>query len=153
MITSIVTLITSRYILQTLTKHLSIRLAWHDSGWNGHVCKDPRSNIYCTGNYSLLSTRLQRRIDLDQEEKFKGMSIKEISKTGYVPPCYWSINLQGDANCTIQDKHPFADLDPNFADIPPLEHKIDPFTIFSWPFSIGYGKKPEISRYVDFSTS
>jgi hypothetical protein len=21
-----------------MTQHISIRLAWHDSGWNGHIC-------------------------------------------------------------------------------------------------------------------
>jgi hypothetical protein len=24
-------------------KHISLRLAWHDDGWNGHVCKKPDS--------------------------------------------------------------------------------------------------------------
>ena len=28
-------------------KHLSVRLTWHDNGWNGNSCKDPKNNISC----------------------------------------------------------------------------------------------------------
>jgi hypothetical protein len=27
--------------------HLSVRVPWHDSGWNGSVCSDPLSNASC----------------------------------------------------------------------------------------------------------
>ena len=29
------------------TQHLSIRVPWHDSGWNGTVCAKPASNTAC----------------------------------------------------------------------------------------------------------
>ena len=29
------------------TQHLSIRVPWHDSGWNGTVCAKPSSNTAC----------------------------------------------------------------------------------------------------------
>ena len=28
-------------------KHISIRVPWHDSNWNGHVCKNPTCNTFC----------------------------------------------------------------------------------------------------------
>jgi len=28
-------------------RHLSIRVPWHDSGWTGSVCKDPKGNTAC----------------------------------------------------------------------------------------------------------
>lgn len=28
-------------------KHISIRVPWHDSNWNGHVCKNPACNTFC----------------------------------------------------------------------------------------------------------
>ena len=28
--------------------HLTIRVAWHDSKWNGTVCSHPSLNSYCT---------------------------------------------------------------------------------------------------------
>ncbi|HHE64734.1 MAG TPA: hypothetical protein ENL09_01805 [Bacteroidetes bacterium] len=30
-----------------MTIHLSARLAWHDSGWNGRICNKPRLNVSC----------------------------------------------------------------------------------------------------------
>ena len=30
-----------------MTTHLSVRLCWHDSGWNGNVCKVPEKNTFC----------------------------------------------------------------------------------------------------------
>ena len=27
--------------------HLSARLAWHDSGWNGCICRQPHLNASC----------------------------------------------------------------------------------------------------------
>ena len=32
--------------------HMSIRLAWHNEGWNGHICKKPCENSYCVGEHS-----------------------------------------------------------------------------------------------------
>ena len=29
------------------TQHISIRVPWHDSGWNGRVCQNPRGNTHC----------------------------------------------------------------------------------------------------------
>lgn len=28
-------------------KHLSVRVPWHDNGWDGSVCKDPANNASC----------------------------------------------------------------------------------------------------------
>jgi hypothetical protein len=36
----------------TTTTHLSARVAWHMDGWNGHVCKNPKANTYCVGQFS-----------------------------------------------------------------------------------------------------
>src|SRR5688572_11363558 len=33
-------------------KHFTLRVAWHDSAWNGHICKDPVANRYCSGYHS-----------------------------------------------------------------------------------------------------
>jgi len=51
-----------------MVKHLSIRLAWHDSNWNGCVCERPEENVYCVGSHSLLSERLERERNIDIEK-------------------------------------------------------------------------------------
>lgn len=35
-----------------MSVHISLRLAWHDDGWNGHVCKNPKANTHCVGQHS-----------------------------------------------------------------------------------------------------
>lgn len=30
-----------------MATHLSFRLCWHDSGWNGRICKQPTVNVFC----------------------------------------------------------------------------------------------------------
>lgn len=43
-----------------MTKHLTVRMAWHDNRWNGKVCLNPEGNTYCTGAHSLLSGRIKK---------------------------------------------------------------------------------------------
>ena len=30
-----------------MIQHISIRVPWHDCGWNGNICKSPDTNISC----------------------------------------------------------------------------------------------------------
>ena len=30
-----------------ITQHLTLRVAWHDSKWNGQVCAAPSANSFC----------------------------------------------------------------------------------------------------------
>jgi exodeoxyribonuclease V alpha subunit len=135
-----------------LTKHTTVRFAWHDDNWNGGICKDPERNIYCTGNYSLLSPRLQRRIEIDTEICYKGKKISEPKKEcNYVPPCYWCLNALGKERYEVEDRHPFADsgrMSSEFKEIPPLKYELDGFSVFSWNFKLGYAPKGSPQRYV-----
>jgi len=110
-------------------RHFTLRVAWHDSGWNGHICKDPEGNRYCSGYHSLLSERL--RIDkaknIQEELKFAGKPIDEI---GYVPPCYWSANINGQKPFTVEHYNPAA---KELTKIPEI---LQPSSIFSWPFAL-----------------
>jgi exodeoxyribonuclease V alpha subunit len=127
-----------------LSKHLSFRVAWHDNKWNGRICKDPQRNVYCRGNYSLLSPRLQRRIRLDIENKAakQGKTLAElIQHEKYLPPCFWSINIFGDTECKIADYHPFSDIpfyQSRFERVPPLEDSLSEYSGFTWYFRLGF---------------
>ena len=142
-----------RHIVET--RHLTARAAWHDRGWDGSVCADPRSNTkYCTTQGSLLAGRVKGRIDPDLEAKFRGRPVSEIVKHGggYVPPCYWAINAHGKDSCDISDPHPFTDGPTTaglFSGVPSLEHRIDPHSVFTWPFAISWEGAKSGSRYVD----
>ena len=54
--------------------HMSVRLAWHSDGWNGHICKKPCENVYCVGQHSYPGTLIAETRDLDFEMAHAGES-------------------------------------------------------------------------------
>ena len=130
--------------------HVTIRMAWHDNKWNGKICRDPEGNVHCIGNYSLLSPRIQRRRRLNIETSYRNNEIsKTIQEQEYLPPCYWSINALGSKGYTTVDHHPFGDTDERFAkEVPPIVEKLEPYSVFTWYFRLGYAKEGSLDRYV-----
>lgn len=60
-------------------KHVSVRVPWHDNGWNGRVCLDPKGNSACL---ALRRTALNRDDDYEAcnaDKCFSGLEDK--------PPC------------------------------------------------------------------
>ena len=51
--------------------HLSIRVPWHDSGWNGHVCRNPLTNQQCSvlPYMRVGKDSCQKLVDLRMSEK------------------------------------------------------------------------------------
>jgi exodeoxyribonuclease V alpha subunit len=33
-----------------MAAHVSVRLYWHDHGWDGTICRDPKGNVWCEGH-------------------------------------------------------------------------------------------------------
>ncbi len=60
--------------------HLTIRVAWHDSSWNGSVCSRPGLNSFCT---SLPRIREGRS---DSEEALAGRPFHKLTQD-QLPPC------------------------------------------------------------------
>lgn len=54
--------------------HMSVRLAWHDNGWNGHICKKPCENVYCVGQHSYPGNMIAGQRDLEFETAHAGES-------------------------------------------------------------------------------
>ncbi len=126
-------------------RHLTARFAWHDSDWNGKICRNPSDNIYCRGNHSLLSARIQRRINLEIENEYKEKPLGEVIRSkGYSPPCYWCINAFGKEKCMVIDPHPFSDLEwakEDFESVEPLQEEIDKHSIFTWCFKLSFAEE------------
>ncbi|QXE87400.1 ATP-dependent RecD-like DNA helicase [Geomonas nitrogeniifigens] len=74
-------------------KHLSIRLPWHDRGWDGHICDNPRKNTFCKGFNSVNAEKIRCEKNDALEEKHKGKPVD--LKMGYIPPCSENINVFG----------------------------------------------------------
>lgn len=55
-----------------MAMHMSIRLAWHSEGWNGHICRKPCENTYCVGQHSYPGDLIARTRDLAFESAHAG---------------------------------------------------------------------------------
>jgi hypothetical protein len=62
-------------------RHISIRVPWNDTGWNGVVCKKPTENISC-----LILRRIRASRDDAKETKLAGKSWEELSQE-QLPSC------------------------------------------------------------------
>ncbi|MFC2037714.1 AAA family ATPase, partial [Chloroflexota bacterium] len=113
------------------TMHVSARLAWHDSGWNGCICRDPRANTYCTGQYSYQRDLIVRDRNLDWEQPLAGQPCHGVDG---IPPCIHSINAFGPEELG--------------AYVPPpswFQHgtqdktwRLPPYTVCTWPYEEMY---------------
>ena len=78
-----------------MPKHLSLRLPWHDRGWDGHVCDHPTANVYCSGEYGLKAHEIRDKKLDDEEERLRGQPCHSIKPGDYRPPCLRTINTFG----------------------------------------------------------
>jgi hypothetical protein len=60
--------------------HLSIRVAWHDAGWNGAICASPSQNSFCV---TLDRIRAGKS---DEEDKLAGLAFDKLTQD-QLPPC------------------------------------------------------------------
>ncbi|WP_436516392.1 ATP-dependent DNA helicase [Ekhidna sp. To15] len=111
--------------------HVTLRVAWHDNKWNGHICNDPENNTFCNGFNSLLSERIRRRKDenMENELKYKGQSIADID---YQPPCFWSANLFGSTSLNVKHDNPAA------PGLELIEEELPKNSMLSWPFAVSF---------------
>ena len=125
--------------------HMSLRLAWHDNGWNGHICKKPDENVYCIGRYSYPGDVIGKTRDLDYEMDHAG---EDCSKLKCIPACSLSINAFGSKNIIAHSDPPdWMTNGKNAAsgvDIP-----LPPATACTWCYEAMYGDDVEATGYTN----
>ena len=109
--------------------HITVRMAWHDRGWDGRVCDDPSANTYCSGTHSLLSERLAREKRPDMEEPGAGLDARMPT---YLPPCFWTSCAFAARETRVVHRHPFQ----NLKDKKHIQDKLPPFSVYTWPFRL-----------------
>ncbi len=119
-----------------MATHLSLRLAWHDEGWNGHVCKNPEKNIYCVGQHSYPGTMIKEQRDLKWEKKVAGKHCAFLENK--VPACGLSINAFGTEEREFQIPSPPPDFYRD--DSEPAMLPIKPATAYVWPYEGMYSE-------------
>lgn len=88
-------------------KHVSIRVPWHDSGWNGTVCRKPETNTACS-----VLDRIRIDKDAELEELVAGKSFEEI-KGKQIPPCLSErAGIMSPYELTKTVNHPYAKSSP-----------------------------------------
>ena len=129
-------------------KHISIRLPWHDRGWDGCVCDNPLKNSYCKGLHSVNAELIRKNKDDNKEVQIKGLPFDE--KWKYYPPCTETINVFG--NGSVHHTHYPKSFIKNTS---PKTVEIQPNSSGTWPFEDmwdekGQRREPEERKeYVD----
>src|SRR5262245_30916660 len=73
--------------------HITVRLSWHNEGWNDAICRAPEKNSYCVECKSFPGDIIARERHLETEKWLAGRSGDELE--GHVPPCSYSYNAFG----------------------------------------------------------
>jgi exodeoxyribonuclease V alpha subunit len=123
--------------------HITARLAWHNDGWNGAVCKKPGQNTYCVGYKSFPGDVIARERDLETEKLHAGCAGAKLE--GYIPPCSYSYNAFGldEAQC--------ASTPPDFFFGGATRHEwtLSAATVCVWPYEAMYAEEVKASGYLD----
>ncbi len=90
-------------------RHVSIRVPWHDNGWNGSICNDPKSNTACLKLKGIATSK-----DEKEEQNVKGLSLQElISKEIQLPPCIGErATFMADFDFVRDREHPYKEGNP-----------------------------------------
>ncbi|HIU16957.1 MAG TPA: AAA family ATPase [Candidatus Avidesulfovibrio excrementigallinarum] len=90
-----------------MPKHISVRVPWHDNGWNGQVCQRPAANTACT----VLKNIAIKRHDptFPRCEEAAKTSAPDGQPAAFTPPCLRESGffLSPEAH-TITVQHPYV---------------------------------------------
>lgn len=97
-----------------MTTHLSVRLAWHDRGWDGRVCDQPHLNGSCIAHEHIREGR-----DDDRERRASGVLIANLKD--WQPPCSRDPGAFSPMGYRIEHRDPleFRNLPSVTEDLPP----------------------------------
>lgn len=82
---------------------MTLRLAWHNDGWNGRICRRPERNTHCVGCSSYPGELIREKRDLAWEKSQAGKPIADLENT---PPCMYSVNAFGDSPIDVFSEPP-----------------------------------------------
>ena len=116
-----------------MAKHLSLRLAWHNEGWNGEACKEPQKNTYCVGRYSYPGEKIKENRVISETILDSTKCFTCEKKNGALP-CAYSINAFGKNTISAHESPPsFFNGAADSMDI-----EVKPNTAFIWPYEQMY---------------
>lgn len=110
-------------------EHISIRVPWHDGGWNGTVCRDPRGNGSC-----VLLKNIGTRRDDDREQRHAGRAITDLT-LAEAPPCVAErATFMSPHPIAFERTHPFVTKSDAFAMFEATPQPLPPYSAQAVPF-------------------
>jgi ATP-dependent exoDNAse (exonuclease V) alpha subunit len=111
-------------------KHLSIRVPWHDIGWNGTICNHPSANNACL---ALKNCALNRNDEI--EDSLAGKSIEELKQVEY-PVCVGErATFMAPFSFTKILNHPYVTIYPSsHGNLEPTPLRFPAFSANSVPY-------------------
>ena len=113
--------------------HLTARVAWHDSRWNGTVCSQPSCNAFCAALDRIREERDDAREDAIAGRQWNALSPDEL------PPCKAESGaFMNNEEWTRRFVHPYADIKKaaeTHGHLKPTSMKIPPYATFVVPFA------------------
>ncbi len=90
-------------------RHISVRVPWHDNGWNGSVCREPKFNTACLKLKNISDSKDERT-----EETVKGLSFQAlIAKDVPFPPCVNErATFMANFDFVHRKRHPYFETSP-----------------------------------------
>lgn len=116
-----------------MAKNITLRLAWHQNDWNGHICKNPKLNTFCIGNHSYPGDLIKKNRDLEWEMQPEVCG-RECSGLDKSPACALSINAFGKQHLKALSTPPVWFNDNSKG----VEINIPPSTACIWPYEEMY---------------
>lgn len=112
------------------TQHLTVRVPWHDAGWNGTVCRNVCANTSCT-----VLPRIAESRDDALEIKLAGQSIEDLDRTQF-PPCVGEhATFMARFKQTLQKVHPYrTSAKQTHGHFEDTSYHLEPFAAAAVPF-------------------
>lgn len=124
-------------------RHISIRVPWHDTGWDGRVCRAPRLNGSCLH----LRNIAEKRND-SAEEAVAGKSIQDLPEKDW-PCCITErAGFMTPFECTRTVNHPYRrDEGGSHGHFAPTPLRNPPYSAAAVPF--GWMLKESMGRLIE----
>lgn len=116
-----------------MTTHLTLRLAWHNDGWNGRICQNPAKNTYCVGCSSYPGEMIRETRDLEWEKRHAGRKFSELDKPA---ACMYSGSAFAEEGCEVLAEPPEFFKD----DTQTKYWTLPPATACTWPYEAMYNR-------------
>ena len=110
-------------------RHLSVRVPWHDAGWNGTICTDPANNASC-----LRLPNIHDRRENAVEIELRGRRFDEL-QSAQLPPCIAERgSFMASFPITRHVRHPYQATSDAHRHYRPTPVEIPPFSAEAVPF-------------------